>query len=288
MHIQSYEARPSIYEYDDYRRFLKDLYLHYKATTTQFSYRYFSMRAGFKSPNFLKLVIEGKRNLSPKSAAKFGPALRLNRSESEFLLNLVQFCQAETGEDKVLSAREILKSRTLKKVHPLKQAELKYYARWYYIPIRELVGTGIFREDGHWIASQFRFPLSPEEALQALKDLELLGLIERNANGKLVQTHKILSSGDDVMSALIVQYHKDMITKAAQSIDEISHLEREISATCITCNPDTVQRIKLLLREMRKEILALADGAANPSLVYQINFQLFPLIGQSHHEECTQ
>ena len=47
-----------------------------KATKPQFSYRYFSRVAGFSSPNFLKLVAEGQRNLSPKSIAKFAKKLR--------------------------------------------------------------------------------------------------------------------------------------------------------------------------------------------------------------------
>ncbi len=52
-------ARPSIYEYDNYRAFLKDMYDYQKAKTTYFSFRYFARKAGYASPNFLKLVIDG-------------------------------------------------------------------------------------------------------------------------------------------------------------------------------------------------------------------------------------
>lgn len=279
MEVKSLSPRPSVFDYDNYREFLRDIYQHFKQTTSHFSYRYFAMRAGFSSPNFLKLVIEGKRNLSQESATKFSYALKLNKSEADFFENLVRFCQSKLPSERVMSAREMLKSRTFKKVHPIRQAELKYYAKWFYIPIRELVGTRGFKEDPTWIAAQFRIQISIEEVRQALIDLEALGLIARDGAGRLNQTHKNISAEDDMICSLVAQYHRDMIQMAKESIDLIHHLEREISGTCIVCTAETVDRIKKMIREFRKEILSVADDAADGALVYQMNFQLFPLIG---------
>jgi len=69
----------TIFEYDNYRAYLRDLYKFYKETKPHFSYRYFPQKAGFRSPNFLQLVIEGKRNLSPESIEKFTNALKPGR-----------------------------------------------------------------------------------------------------------------------------------------------------------------------------------------------------------------
>jgi len=277
MELKLASERPNVFEYDDYRAFLKDLYTFYKDTTSFFSYRYFARRAGFASPNFLKLVIEGRRNLSPDSAARCSVALKLSKPEAEFFENLVQFCQAKNSTERAHSARAIIKSRSFKKVHPLKQAEMSYYAKWYYIPIRELVATKGFIEDTKWIAGRFHKPISEAEVAEALRDLEQLGLIERDMKGTLRQTHRNVVSGDDVTNSLIAQYHRDMINKGRESIDEIHFLEREISGTCITCSEETVGKIKTLIREFRKEILAVAEESKDPDRVYQLNFQLFPL-----------
>lgn len=278
MELKAQAARPAVFEYDDFRLFLRDIYAFYKRTTSFFSYRYFSRRAGFASPNFLKLVIEGRRNLSPESAARCSEALRLSKAEAEFFENLVRFGQARSPAAKSESARLIMKSRSFKKVHPLKQAEMSYYAKWYYIPIRELVATKGFREDARWIAGRFHKPLSELDVRQALRDLEQLGLIERDGQGCLRQTHRNVSSGDDVTNSLIAQYHREMIDKGRESIDEIHRLEREISGTCITVSGETVAKIKNLIRDFRKEILALAEESQDPDQVYQLNFQLFPLV----------
>ena len=50
-----------IYTYTDYRKFVKDYYLSKKKSIRRFSYRSFSEKAGFSSPNFIKLVIDGKK-----------------------------------------------------------------------------------------------------------------------------------------------------------------------------------------------------------------------------------
>ena len=48
--------RPSVYDYLDYRSYLADMFHYRKHKAGRFSYRYFSGKAGFASPNFLKLV----------------------------------------------------------------------------------------------------------------------------------------------------------------------------------------------------------------------------------------
>jgi hypothetical protein len=84
----------------NYRRFLKDYYLKAKAEKKYFSYRYFSRRAGINSPNFLKVVIEGKRNLSSTTIEKFASALGLDQKETVFFRRLVVFNQARTASEK--------------------------------------------------------------------------------------------------------------------------------------------------------------------------------------------
>ena len=91
-----------IFEYIDYRQYLKDYYNESKATMTYFSYRFFAQRAGLNSPILLKLVFDGKRNLSRKSTEKFIKGLNLKEKEAVYFSNLVRFNQAKVvGEKQV-------------------------------------------------------------------------------------------------------------------------------------------------------------------------------------------
>ena len=55
---------PLVFSYVDYRRYLADYYAHAKKCHYGFSFRVFSKRAEISSSNYLRLVIDGKRNLT--------------------------------------------------------------------------------------------------------------------------------------------------------------------------------------------------------------------------------
>ncbi len=71
MASQNTASRPYPADYRDYRNYLQQMVAYLKATHPRFSYRYFSRLAGYSSPNFLKLVAEGHRNMSIKSIVGF-------------------------------------------------------------------------------------------------------------------------------------------------------------------------------------------------------------------------
>ena len=92
----SMSSKKSIFEYDNYRDFLRAYYLSAKAENKNFSFRYFSRISGFKSSNFLNLVMKGKSNISIDSIDRLVQAMKLNKEESTFFKNLVHFNQSET------------------------------------------------------------------------------------------------------------------------------------------------------------------------------------------------
>ena len=82
-----------VFRYLDYRAFLADFY---KAKKRRgFSYRAFSRAAGLGAPNYLKLVIAGKRNLTPRDgrSASRRPA-GCTGEAAEYFAQLVEFNQA--------------------------------------------------------------------------------------------------------------------------------------------------------------------------------------------------
>jgi uncharacterized protein (TIGR02147 family) len=270
-------ARPNVFEYSDYRLFLGDMYAFMKARFNQFSFRYFSKRAGFASPNFLKLVIEGQRNVSVDSIPRFSNALKLSRSEAEFFAHLVQFNQSKTPTQRAESAKLMCQCKGFQEIYPLRQAEYAYYANWYYIPVRELTLLSHFQENPEWISRAVFPAITVAEAAQALRDLEQLSLLVRDSAGRLRQAQKTLNTENEVSSTAIVRYHKDMLTMASDSIDRVPRENREISAACVPLSRAAAAKIKTMIQDFRREILILANEDQKPETVYQINMQLFPL-----------
>jgi hypothetical protein len=129
----------SVFNYVNYRRFLKDYYQQAKAEKKYFSYRYFSRRAGINSPNFLKVVIEGKRNLSSKTIDKFANALGLNRNEAMFFRRLVVFNQAKTASEKQESYIILREIANQMRQNSKSADSHESFEKWYTNVVRELI-----------------------------------------------------------------------------------------------------------------------------------------------------
>lgn len=112
-------ALPSVFEHIDFRAFLRDHFDASKRLKPHYSYRYFARRAGFSSPNFLKLVVEGKRNLSRAMTESFAKALGLDAKESAFFADLVAFGQAETLAEKSRAFERVAANRRFRSARKL-------------------------------------------------------------------------------------------------------------------------------------------------------------------------
>lgn len=277
--------KPDIREYKNYRQFLAEMYEFFKETTPYFSYRYFSKVAGFSSPNVLKLVIDGKRSLTGKSIEQFIKALKLNKEESQVFRNLVYLNQAKNLEEKKFYSEQIIKSNFFQRLHPLKEIELDYYSHWYHIVIRELVGTKDFKEDPEWIAQRLEPNITIKEAREALKTLEKLNLISRDEDGKLIQSNRFISTGDEVSSTLVKQFHEEMMKKAVESMLRFSKEERDISSLSLSLSAKGKEDVKNLIQDFRKQLLTIAEQDLETDEVYQVNFQFFPLTKMGPRKE---
>src|ERR1043165_3285087 len=89
-----------VFEYRDYRAFLRDVYKARKNSEYGFSYRSFAKRAGLSAPNYLKLVAEGERNLTAEMAGRFAQALGLEAEAAGYFCDLVAFNQASTANER--------------------------------------------------------------------------------------------------------------------------------------------------------------------------------------------
>lgn len=91
---------PAIFNYQNYRQFLRNFYRAHKLSSRGYSYSKFSADAGIESPNFLKLVIDGRKNLTTKTIQCFAKGLGLKANETDYFEALVLWNQAQSEEEK--------------------------------------------------------------------------------------------------------------------------------------------------------------------------------------------
>ncbi|MGE0762140.1 MAG: TIGR02147 family protein [Bdellovibrionales bacterium] len=271
-------ATKSIFEYDNYREFIRDYYLQSKAKNKKFSHRLFARLAGFKSSNFIKFIIENKSNISEASVEKLAKAMRLSTLETQFFKSLTLFNQATTSEERHRHSQAIIGYRTSRKTFPLREALFNYTSKWYLSVLRGLVGLPGFQEDAKWISDNLPPSVTPAEVQKGFEDLIKLGLLARDASGKLVQSSANISSDDEVALSSVAQFHREMMKRASESIDRVSRERRDISGITIGMSAETASKIKEMTQKFRKEIVEVASQDENARSIYQLNIQLFPLI----------
>ena len=112
-------ASVHVFEYLDYRQYLKDFYAAQKAKSSAFSHRSFSRRAGLRSSNYLSLVMKGERDLSSEMAPRFAKACGLVKSEADFFCDLVAYGQAKTTDEKQRWHERLARFRKFRDAHRL-------------------------------------------------------------------------------------------------------------------------------------------------------------------------
>lgn len=272
---------PDVFDYLDYRAFLRDTYVFKKARGRGFSFRAFSRRAGLKAPNHLKRVMDGDRNLSSASARKYADALGLQDDAGRYFCDLVAFGQAKTTAARSAAYERLTGFRGYREAQRLDMAHAAYHSNWYLPAIREMALRVDFVDDPGWIATHLRPTIPPVDAKDGVEVLLELGLLER-VDGTLRQPQGTVTTGAEPHGIHIANFHREMMARAEASIDLFEPNERDISSLTLALGPDGLRRLKERLRRFRRELLALSEQEEDEaSMVIQLNLQLFPLTDDS-------
>ena len=266
-----------VFDYVDYRAYLRDFYRAKKAESRAFSFRQFSMRAKLKSPNALKRVMEGDRNLTREMARKFAKACGLDGDAREYFEHLVAFDQAKTVAERDAAYAELSGFRRYRQAHKLEVAHAAYHSNWYIPAVRELAAASDFKADPKWIARQMVPRISVAEAKRALRTLLELGFLVEDEKGRLTQADEVVSTGPEMQHVHIARYHMMMMERAVASIDLVPPGERDISSLTLLVGSDGLERLKRRLQRLRRELIQLSLLDAGAKQVVQLNLQLFPL-----------
>jgi uncharacterized protein (TIGR02147 family) len=267
-----------IFQYSDFRVFLRDYYAWAKTNKKGFSHRYFLAKAGMSGPTYLKRVMEGQHDLTENSIPKFTSALELGEAEAEFFRHLVYFNQARTVTEKDRFFHRLMALKSPHAEHTLEKAQYEYYRDWYNVAIREMLAIIPFTGDNYAdLAKRLAPNLLPKKVKQAIQLLQQLHLIECGADGRYRATTAFVTSDPGVQSLLLPKFHQAMAHLAEEAIMRFPKQERYFNGTTISLSEPTYLRITEVIRETQKEIVRLVGDDPGPDRVYHLNMQLFPL-----------
>ncbi len=270
----------SIFEYNDYRRYLKDYYDHQHQQHKYFSYRYISINTGIDASYFVK-VLNSKAHLSDKVLPKVIEFLKLNKREKDYFLILVQFNKSKHQEqikgylEKLISFREPIAKVLVSETH-------EFFSKWYYCAVREWINIQPFSGDYSELAARLCPPISAHEAKNAIQLLEKLNLIKKQGRQYQI-TDRFISTGAAWVSPSIRLFQKHMLELGVESLERFPKEARDISTVTVSISWECFRTMKKRLEEVRKEFLEMAKDDETPQEVFQFNFQVFPMTRASRN-----
>jgi uncharacterized protein (TIGR02147 family) len=269
---------PNLFEYFDYREYLHDYYQFHKKKNSAYSYRLFARKAKLGSPNYLKLVVDGKRRITDRTLFQFARGLGLSRDEEKYFRELVMYQEVSDPDSKELHLRSLLKYQEKQRTPTqLKSDKMKFLLDWHHAVIRELVISKDFREDYAWIAKRLGNKITEAQAKESLELLIRLQLLQRTSHSKLEQCDPLLTSSDEIPSHVIRSLHRTYLRKAINSIFSVSLDKRELSGLVLTIPQNKLKEIKEEIKEFRRKLNRKYGLEKDGDEVYFVGLYLFPV-----------
>ena len=270
---------PLVFEYMDYRKFLTDLFGVKKKLNPLFSYRSFNHAAGIRSSAFLKLVMDGKRNLAEEGIRKIIKGFQMDEREGRYFTALVYFTQSESLDEKNNFFQIMMEEKGIHDPKNLTPLQYHLLARWYYVAILELVClTKPVQKNMTWLCEKLSPLVEKREINTAVHELIRLGLLVKDSNGFFARNNGSLSTPDEVASLSVFQFHKQMSGLAGKMIDFLPPDLREYTSYTTALSLESMQKIKEEMRGFRKKIRKIVEADPHPKvLVGHLNLHLFAL-----------
>jgi uncharacterized protein (TIGR02147 family) len=278
---------PIVGEYLDFRKYLADYYSYRREISKKdlrpYSYAVFSAAANIKSPNYLKLIIEGRRNLSDEMVSKFAKAMGLPKDQTEEFRMLVSFGQASDPAERNMHLKALNEKRVDSK---LKSGEIDQKT-WEKIPswISWILYSVIDQKDVKFEAESLRKTLrekaSVDEIQAALDSLLQAGeIVKDEQTGEMKKARTLMESAEDVPVALVRKLQAELMYLGLESLFRDSATEREFGSATLAMTKQEFEELRFQLRKLRKEAqknISVKRMSTKGERVYQLNLQLFPV-----------
>lgn len=273
---------PNIWIYRDARAYVGDLIAYRTATERGFSIRKLVRLAELGSPSYIRMYLDGSRNLRPATADRLADALGLRGDAAQFFVLLTQFTQSDDPDERLRHYEQMLHLAVRNGANRLDAARLAYFTEWY-VPVVHAMGSlGSFRPDAEWIGRTIVPTIARKSAQRALDILFELGIFALDEDGRFTVRERVLETDPEVRGLWIREYHRAMIRLSERALDLLASDERFLRGFTVTLPSHKVSEVHSWLQDTMKSlfyrILELQKGmAAVEGEVVQCNLQFFPL-----------
>ena len=263
-----------ILEYENYRSYLKAIFITRSKKNSRFSLRAFAQNLGI-SHSTLSQIFNGNRNLSRETTVQIAEKLKLNSLETEYFCLLVELESAVKLETKNMLLNRInrLRPEGASEANLLSVDSFKMISDWYHYAILQILKIKFIPHTALFISKALGIHKTETEmALERLLRLEMIEETKKNQ----YQTHQInFRVKSDEKNLALKKFHTQYLEKAIVAFDEQEPKERFTGSETLALSPQSLEKIRKLADEFLKSIADIAKHENHPEEVYHCQINLF-------------
>ncbi len=265
-----------VFDYLDYRAYLRDLYETRRAADPRFSCRYIAQKVGFRSASYFTQVLNGKVGMTTDMALRFAAFLCLDPKESDYLELLVLHQRAKSVKEQ---RRYLERLTTFREAtaHLVPPEHFQFFEKWHHTAILELLYIMPFDGDYKALGKRLRPSIPAAKAQESIELLLKLGMVRKE--GRLVvRTHAhSTTTGEAVQAVQVDQFHASTLALAARSIEGMARHERSLSSLTMSLSHEGRQQVVAEIVKFRHRIREIAASDSGEIAVHHLGILLFPM-----------
>lgn len=264
-----------LFDFLDYREFLREAFEQRKAVNAAFSYRMLADKIGLHASRIHR-VLARESHIAPDQIDAFAKAFALRGVKARYFECLVRHAKAKTPSESQVWLSKLAELRGVAS-RGLKRPEHGIFREWYFIPLRCMLHTGRFKDEWPLLAASLTPAIRPEQVRLAVESMEKMGLVERGADGfwRAREAH-LAAEGAQPGSALRA-WHHSMLRLAGEAVERFPKAMRHHGTLTVGVDAAGADAVVDILRECRGRIRGISDSTRCPDRILHLGMQLFPV-----------
>ena len=219
-------------------RFLRALYQEMQAAVAGYSWLTFAEDLGFSATNQIRLVAQGYRRLSVKSAQTIARSLRLGRAEKGYLVARAQYQLRRLPQSKSAALSRGIDHKAASYDEAVQAALFRYFSRWLNPVIREASRRQEFKPDYNWFRTHFYHKVPEAQFKDTIEVLAVLRDSLDHAHPAELQggpSGGAVQPSDAVATSLTyTHYHEESLECAKEALHLVPDDQRDFNVLTLT------------------------------------------------------
>ncbi|MBQ3778688.1 MAG: TIGR02147 family protein [Fibrobacter sp.] len=265
-------SKISVFMYFDYRDFIRAV-----LETMQskgLSLRAIQENAGVSGSAFFSRILDGSRPLSIANAKNIAKSWGLPDDESDYFLDLVRFGNEKNVDVREELLRKLLAVRANNQEFALQDSSLKFFSKWYYPVLRDLLPLLPPNTPAEKIGRMFTPVLRAPQVESGIRYLMESGFVTLDENGVYRVEQPIVSTPPRVRSTILRKYHLKNLEVNSEVYDLFTSDDRSVTSVTCSLSKESFEKVREEIAKLREKILALSREEKNPDRVCHVGFQL--------------